>query len=156
MDPSQMQKMNQVQLHNIGNTIIQGGLPKSSHGDVYAVRQNRYRDELDKQVQMKSALKTRDRMNEWAQDNMHLDTISYAPVGNPAVSSRRSNRGHFQTSYNNQYIDHKHTEQQQKLQNSQSVPVSQFGTYFYRCYQELVLSLEPTPLSSCLPWAGCR
>ena len=53
MDIKQINLQNQVRLYDIGNTIIQGELPKSHFGDVYAVRQNRYRDELDKQVQIK-------------------------------------------------------------------------------------------------------
>lgn len=119
-----MSRYNQAELHNLGNTIIQGGIQKSSHGDVYAVRQNTYRDELDKQVQMKKMRESQNKLDNWAKDNMHLDTISYAPVGNPNVSSRRSNRGHFQTSYNTQYVDQGVMQDQKNMQNSQSVPVS--------------------------------
>lgn len=119
MDANYIAKLNQAQLYNVGNTIIQGGLPKSSHGDVYAVRQNRYRDELDKQIQMKNVMKFKNKLDELNMDHMHLDTISYAPVGNPAVSSRRSN--HFQTSYQNQYISPEIEKQQVQTSNSYSV-----------------------------------
>ena len=56
---------------------------------------------------------------------MHLDTITYAPVGNPAVSCRKSNRaaGQFQTSYGAQFTDQNILNNQQ-IQNSQSMPVS--------------------------------
>jgi len=103
MDINQISMMNQAKLNMVGNTIIQGGVPRS-HGDVYAVRQNRYRDELDQQIAKKNQMKYTNKLNDWTMDNMHLDTISYAPVGNPNVSSRRSQAGHFQTSYNNQYV----------------------------------------------------
>ncbi|CAI2387468.1 unnamed protein product [Moneuplotes crassus] len=122
MDLNQLNHYNQAELNLVGNRIIQGGIQKSTHGDVYAVRQNTYRDELDKQVQMKKARESQSKFENWTKDNMHLDTISYAPVGNPNVSSRRSNRGHFQTSYNNHFIG-QNPAQEQALRNSQSVPI---------------------------------
>lgn len=130
MDVNQINRENQAQLYHVGNTIIQGGMPKSSHGDVYAVRQNRYRDELDKQVRIKKDMDAKRRMNDWAMDNAHLDTITYAPFGNPAVSSRRSNR--METSYQTQYAAPAYSNVQTELAHSQSVPVSTNPKYFLR------------------------
>lgn len=127
MDAKQMARENQAQLYNVGNTIIQGGIQKSSHGDVYAVRQNRYRDELDRQVMQKKQSQFRDKYNDWTMDNMHLNTISYAPVGNPAVSSRRSNR--METSYQSQYAAPIANAAQNELAHSQSAPVCYFDQY---------------------------
>jgi len=134
MDANQIARENQAQLFHIGNTIIQGGMPKSSHGDVYAIRHNRYRDELDKQIRQKNAIKMKERMNDWNMDNMHLDTITYAPVGNPAVSSRRSNR--METSYQTQFISPR-IEEEKKLTESQSYPVSFLKHLIY--YQLIVI-----------------
>jgi len=98
MDLKQMELQNQIKLYDIGNTIIQGELPKTNAAERL---QSRYRQELNEQIRMKNESKLRDRLRDRAMDHMHLDTITYAPVGNPLVSDRRNE--HFQTSYQTQY-----------------------------------------------------
>lgn len=82
---------------------------------------------LISKFKLNNALKAKNRQNERSADFAHLDTITYAPVGNPNVSDRRNE--HFRTSYQSQYISPE-TEPNQLMQ-SQSQPVSFENFNFY-------------------------
>ena len=69
---------------------------------------------------MKNAMKIKNRVNDRNMDFVHLDTITFAPVGNPNVSDRRND--HFRTSYQTQYYSP--GVEPKQLSQSQSQPVN--------------------------------
>lgn len=58
-----------------GNTVVQGDQLKSHYGDVKAVRNDTYRNELFQQMQEKRNREMFDKIEDRHLDNQHLQTL---------------------------------------------------------------------------------
>ena len=58
-----------------GNTVVQGDQLKSHYGDVKAVRNDTYRNELFQQMQEKRNREMFDKIEDRSLDNQHLQTL---------------------------------------------------------------------------------